>query len=102
MDEPATPTPRSRLRRTPRAAGARKAATALSVAAMLSLGGAIAWRDGRDTTTTQIAATSTKGADATSTTSTGATSATASTSASASASTSSSESVVSHTTTSGS
>jgi hypothetical protein len=41
MDE----TTRTHIRRPPRAARARKAATAVSVAAMLSLGGVLAWRD---------------------------------------------------------
>jgi hypothetical protein len=49
MDEPTSV--RSRRRRPPRAAGARKTATALSVATMLSLCGVLAWRNQPSATT---------------------------------------------------
>ena len=104
-------------RRKPRAAGARKTAAALSVAAMLSLGGVLAWHDGQSASTTQAAAASTK-STAAATNATGATSGTSSSnsesddSTSSSASTSSnaaptssnasSGTTTSHTTTSGS
>ena len=89
-----TSTPEPPRRRKPRAAGARKAAAALSVTAMLSLGGAIAWRDGQtaSTSTARAAAASTR----TSATGTASSASPASTTSSATAS------ATSHTTTKGS
>ncbi len=59
MDEPTlSPQAPTRRRRKPRAARSRKAAAALSVASMLSLGGVLAWHDGQVATTSQTAAVS--------------------------------------------
>jgi hypothetical protein len=81
-----------RPRRKPRAARARKAATVMSVATMLSLGGVLAWRDGVATTaSTQTAAAATKTSNSSTNTSRG-----------TSTSSSSTQSTTSHTTTSGS